>query len=121
LCISAQLSYPRRDMSDPVQSTTEEPRWTRPDFREHYADKCVVEERDGHTWHLGKGVGPAAHPLAREIPMSQYDCAACGGIYPYHTVVAATHTAGQGYNSGPWTYEFQCDSCGRYNQVVKED
>jgi hypothetical protein len=108
-------------MSDPVQSTSEQPKWTRPDFREFYKEKCVVEERDdGSTWHFGTGIGPAAHPLSHSIPMSQFDCAACGGIYPYLTVVAATQGAKSTYGSGPWSYEFVCDSCGKYNQVEKE-
>jgi hypothetical protein len=121
LCILSCISYPRGVMSDPVQSTSEQPKWARPDFREFYKEKCVVEQReDGATWHLGSGIGPAAHPLAHSIPMSQFDCAACGGIYPYLTVVAATQGAKNTYGEGPWSYEFVCDGCGKYNQVVRE-
>ena len=121
LCILNSISYPRGVMSDPVQSTSEQPKWARPDFREFYKEKCLVEEReDGTKWHFGSGIGPAAHPLSHSIPMSQFDCASCGGIYPYLTVVAATQGSKSAYGEGPWTYEFLCDSCGRYNQVVKE-
>lgn len=116
-------------MTEPEHGVTEEPRWTRADYATFYSERCEPLEIDGKLWHVGKGIGPAAHPLQKKIPFDDFECKKCGGLYPYFEVVAATLDLPEGSaevkaeeadpnKAQRYSFEFRCDMCRSFNQIA---
>jgi hypothetical protein len=93
---------------------SEAPVYTVPDYRERYTEACVVEQKDGRDWHVGRGIHQSRHPLGHRF--GDLRCVNCD--IDYATVIAASVVTSAETGKSELTYEFRCDACGKYNQVT---
>ena len=91
--------------------------YTAPDYRERYTEACFVERREGRDWHVGRGIHQSRHPIGHLF--GDLRCVNCD--IDYATVVAASIATAPDNGKTELTYEFRCDGCGKYNQVVDAD
>ena len=101
-------------------NVTDKPVYTTLDYKTVYTEKCVQVEKAGTTWWMGTGISPAVHPAANVIPMNDFNCANCGFIPPYFSVVAANYALSPVNGDESWAFEFCCDGCQKFNQLASK-
>jgi hypothetical protein len=99
------------------QSTSAAPEWAPADHDTRYSEACIEDPSQRPYWYFGRGLGPARHPLAEQIPFQLLACGHCGGRYPWFDVVAAHHAEGPKRGEESWSTEFRCVLCRQYTRV----